>query len=76
MRRILCFLFGHRWGVNPGPVTWNGCIYQRTFFGCCERCGRQAIEHRWAFLPEAGALSYFQGKDYPVHQNPQEARPC
>lgn len=25
----------------------------------CEGCGRRHVEHRWAFLPGSGALSYF-----------------
>ncbi len=48
MKKLLCYLFGHRW--DKRPVKWNG----RDFVGCCKNCGNGIVrdyDGLWHELP-------------------------
>lgn len=55
MKRLLCWLFGHRWSpplLVPGPGFTN---YEST----CRRCGAQ-IEGDWDVMESAGAWEHYR----------------
>lgn len=41
--------------------TRSDCLWRATLSWECEICGERFLEHRWAFDPRAGALSWIAG---------------
>lgn len=65
VKRLWCWLFGHRWDMVADWRWRSEIFYWREVTMRCSRCAKAKDVRRFAFAPGAGALSCFEGKDYP-----------
>jgi hypothetical protein len=76
MKRLICWLRGHRWG-EPIPDTWNGIECTRRE---CERCGRSYPITLVASTPTSASLEgidrsktqFFQNQKFTLDERPLE----
>ena len=66
MISLLCRLVGHRnILLRDSSIYWRSPFWRRDVILECPRCGERFEHHRWAFMPDAGALVSFGDVELP-----------